>query len=364
MLAVGGAVVPRSRAVNGQRGDRLRIGTVGIWGDLEGRKALLALNDGVRRIKNLHRPARNGNTCRARAHGQGLAIGAMVSQHGPASLGGPHVVAHRAPDSHGRPVEGVRIASLASNPHSVKVGQIVVLSQRTVGIFALDGAKGGGRGEEAPNLVLRKDAPVGRGVRGADRLALEQDGGASTKERAVNKVGMTDGPAEVARPPPDFAWKSVVHPPHAPVQGNRVPARVADDSLGLAGRPAGVEDIQRVAGLDPLRGRVELFAGQGSTGLLNLGSELLVSFAAGDGLSVVNGVEFALRAVQEQHVLDLVVRDCESLVHDGLVLHNAPNLNPTGCGDHKHRLSVVDANCQLWRSKASEDNTVNSADTS
>ena len=122
--------------------------------------------------------------------------------------------------------------------------------QLGVGVFLLDGAEGGGRGEQRRHLVLRDHAPEGAGVGRADRLALVEDRGAAVQQRRVDDVGMADHPADVGAGPPDFAGVDAVEILHRPFERDHVAAVVAHHALGDAGGAGGVEDVERIGGGD------------------------------------------------------------------------------------------------------------------
>ena len=71
------------------------------------------------------------------------------------------------------------------------------------------------------------------GVRGADRLALVDDGRRADEQRRVDDVGVPDDPADVGRGEHRLARPDVVEVGHRPGQRHRVAAGVAQHALGL-----------------------------------------------------------------------------------------------------------------------------------
>src|SRR5438045_4047560 len=57
---------------------------------------------------------------------------------------------------------------------------------------------------------------------------------------------MTDYPADIGGGPEHFVRLHAVDVPQRPVERDRMPAIVADDALGDAGRARGIEDVERI----------------------------------------------------------------------------------------------------------------------
>ena len=73
---------------------------------------------------------------------------------------------------------------------------------------------------------------------------------AAVQQRRVADVGVADHPADVGGGPERLAGIDVVVVLHGPLERHHVPAVVAHDALGLAGGAGGVEDVERIGGLD------------------------------------------------------------------------------------------------------------------
>ena len=106
----------------------------------------------------------------------------------PASLGLPPMVDDRDTEMLLGPGDGRRVGPLAGEEQRPEVPQIAVADQLTVGVFALDRAEGGRRGEEHPHMMLLDDAPEGAGIGRADRLSFVHDGRATQEQRRIDDV--------------------------------------------------------------------------------------------------------------------------------------------------------------------------------
>src|SRR6185369_6655548 len=116
------------------------------------------------------------------------------------------------------PRERVRIATLTSEKHRAEVFQIVLSQVFTSMIFAFDGPKSSGRGEERAHIVLRDDAPERAGVRRADGFAFVKHGRVAVQQWSINDVRVTDGPTEIGSRPEHFAGLHAVDVLHAPLE--------------------------------------------------------------------------------------------------------------------------------------------------
>ena len=89
---------------------------------------------------------------------------------------------------------------------------------------------------------------------GRVRRALVDHLGRAVGQRAVDDVGVPGDPADVGRAPEDVGvGVHVVHDRVRVGDLGQVAAGGVEDALGLTGRPGGVEDEQRVLGVDALR---------------------------------------------------------------------------------------------------------------
>jgi hypothetical protein len=144
------------------------------------------------------------------------------------------VVHHRHLEAIFGPVQGVGVGALAGQEQGLEIGQVVLFHQFGIGVLALDGPKGRGRGEHGLDLVVGDHPPEHAGIRCAHRFALEQDGGAALEQRAVDDVAVAHHPAHIRGRPVDVAGIHVVDVLHGPFQGHHMAAVVADHALGLA----------------------------------------------------------------------------------------------------------------------------------
>ncbi len=169
------------------------------------------------------------------------------------------MVDHRLVEHLFRPFDGVRIGALAGEEQRVHRADVVLLEQRRLRVLLAHGAERGRRGEEGADLVFLDHPPERAGVRRADRLAFVEDGRAAVQQRRVDDVGMADDPADVGGGPVGLAGLDVVDRRHRPFERDDIAADVAHHALRHAGRPRGVEDVERI-------GRREIGAGRALAG--------------------------------------------------------------------------------------------------
>ena len=146
------------------------------------------------------------------------------------------------------------------------------------------------RGVEDADLVILDHLPEAAGVR-IGRHALEDDLGGAAGERAVGDVGVAGHPADVGGTPEDIVRLDVEGPLHGQDGMQQVAAGAVLDALRLAGRTGGVEQEQRMLGIDPL----------GLAGLGLVGDDfVLPDVAAGDHVAGAAG------ALEDDDGLDLM----------------------------------------------------------
>ena len=125
-------------------------------------------------------------------------------------------------------------------------------------------------------------------------------------------------------------------------------AIVAHHALRLPGRARGVEDVERVGGL-------ERHAFDRAS--VRLGDRLrIVMIAAGDEVAAL------FLALQDEARFRLVLGVVDRRVEERLVADDAPGLDAAGGGDDELRLGVVDARRKLRRGEASEHDGVDRAE--
>ena len=174
---------------------------------------------------------------------------AATRHHRPARLGLPPVVDHGAAEHAAGPFVGVGIGALAGQEQRAQRRQRAAAEQRRLGILLADRPDRGRRGEQRRARRAPR-SPARTRPRRACRPACPRTGPSSPDEqRRVDDVGVADHPADVRGRPEDLARVHVVDVRHAPRERHRVPAVVAHDALGTAGRARGVEDVERVGRL-------------------------------------------------------------------------------------------------------------------
>lgn len=212
-------------------------------------------------------------------------------------------------------------------------------------VLLADRPEGRGRREHGLDAVVGRHAPELPRVRCADRLALVQDGRGAGQQGPVDDVRMTDDPADVGSGEHRLAGADVVHGAHRPVQGDRVTAAVTDHSLGLPGRPGGVEDVQGIVRRHgDARGR--RCRGHQVGPVEVVGAQLGTS----------------LRTLQDHALLGLVGGEFDGPVEQRLVRDDPLALDSAGGGDDHLGRGVVDAERQLARGEPAEDDRVDGAD--
>ncbi len=269
-----------------------------------------------------------------------------IGGDGPAGLGLPPMVDHRHAQLRLGPEQRVGVAALAGEEQGAQRGEIVPADEGPFRVLLLDRAKGGGGGEQHRHLVLGDHSPEGARVRGANRLAFVDDGGVAVQQRRVADVAVAHDPAHVRGRPIDFARLDTVDVAHGPEQRGGVAAMVADDPLGLAGRARGVEDVERVGGLD--RHAVDRMSG-----LDNFGP---IQVAAGSQLGR------HLRPLQDDGVPGLVRGSLDRAVEQRFVRDDLGTLDAARGRDDQDRLGVVDAGRELVGGKAAEHHRMDGAD--
>ena len=193
--------------------------------------------------------------------------------------------------------------------------------------------------------MLLDDPPEGAGVGRAYGLALEHDRGATVQQGRVDDVGVADHPSDIRGRPVHLARLDIVKVFHCPLERHRVPAIVANGTLGPAGRTGGVEDVKRVSGLD------RHAVGRDGRGDCIVPVDVAARHQRG----------LLLRALKDDAAIRLVLRLLDGRVEHQLVLDDAIRFDPAGRGDDDSGLSVVDAGCKLVRGETAEDHRVHRA---
>ena len=270
----------------------------------------------------------------------------------PAGFGLPPVVDHRAVQPVIGPVVGLRVESLAGQEKPAQALDVVLGQLDQVRVYPADGTDGRGRREQDRHLVVRNDAPERPGIGGAHRFALVDHRGGADQQRGVDDVGVPDHPADVGGRPEHVPGQHAVDVGHRPGQRHGVAAVVAHDALRVAGRPGGVQDVQRVVGAQADRGRRDglvLFVGPVQPG--HVAGAGVVGGAAGDRLPVAHD-DGAHRALAPG----------ESPFDQRQVLDRPARFEAAGGGHDHGRPRVVDPHGEFAGGEAAEDDGVDGAD--
>ncbi|MNN81473.1 hypothetical protein D3C81_1983040 [compost metagenome] len=93
---------------------------------------------------------------------------------------------HRLATDPLQPFMGAGIEFFPSQEQLAQRAQVMLADQLALRVFLADGAHGGGGTEQRVDLVLLHYPPVGRGVRGANRLAFVEHRGATAHQRPID----------------------------------------------------------------------------------------------------------------------------------------------------------------------------------
>ncbi len=249
-----------------------------------------------------------------------------------------------------RPLDGLGVGALAGQKQRAEGAQVVAADLLAPRVLLLDGAERRRRGEHRRHLVLGDHAPERAGIGRADRLALVQDGRAAVQQRRVADVRVAHHPADVGGSPERLARIDAVVVPHAPLERDHVPAVVAHHAFRRAGSARGVEDVERIGGLDG-----------NAAGLA--AARLRVGYRRGPVVVAAgNHVGLGHRPLQHQHGLRLVAGQLDGAVEQRLVGDDAAGLDAARRRQDGGRLGVLDARGKLRRGEAAEHHRVDGAD--
>ena len=115
-----------------------------------------------------------------------------------------------------------------------------------------EGANGRRRRVKDADLVRRDHAPETARIR-IGRNALENQLRTAAGQRPIGHIGMTRDPTDIGRTPEHIVRLEIEGPLHGQHGLQQIPRRGVLHALGLAGGTRGVEQKQRVLGLDPFR---------------------------------------------------------------------------------------------------------------
>ena len=114
-----------------------------------------------------------------------------------------------------------------------------------------EGADRGGRGVEDVDLVAVDDAPEAVGLGKVGRAFVHQAGGA-VLQRAVDDVAVAGDPADVGGAPVGVFFLEIEDPFGGEVGADGIAAGGVHNALRLAGGAGGVEDVERMLGVERL----------------------------------------------------------------------------------------------------------------
>ena len=147
------------------------------------------------------------------------------------------------------PHPGFGVDGLADGTQQAKRGERVAMDE---GVAPLDeGADGGRRGVEDGDFVLVDDAPEAVILGEVGSAFVHHDGG-SIGERAVDDIGMAGDPADVGGAPEDVVVVKIEDVLGSEKGLDAVAASGVEQTFGLAGGTAGVEQKERIFGVHGL----------------------------------------------------------------------------------------------------------------
>ena len=158
-----------------------------------------------------------------------------------------------AADDFAIPHPGFGVDGLADGAEQAQAGQVVLFGPLVAPLD--EGADGGGRGVEDGDFVAVDDVPEAVGLGKVGRAFVHQAGGA-VLQRAVDDVAVAGDPADVGGAPVDVFFFEVEDPFGGEVGADGVAAGGVDDALGLSGGAGGVEDVERMLGVERFGGAI------------------------------------------------------------------------------------------------------------
>ncbi|MNP46186.1 hypothetical protein D3C76_1401650 [compost metagenome] len=104
----------------------------------------------------------------------------------PAGLGLPPMVVHRLATHPLQPFMGAGIQLFTRQEQLPQRAEVMVANQFALRVFLADGAHGRRCTEQRVDLVLLHHPPIGRSIRGADRLAFVEHRGTAAHQRPID----------------------------------------------------------------------------------------------------------------------------------------------------------------------------------
>ena len=237
-----------------------------------------------------------------------------------------------------RPDDGVWVCALARKEQIFQRRGVIFGQQFSLRVCPLDRPERCRRGEQHLDLVILDHPPENPGIRGANRLALEQHSGTAHNQWRIDDIGMADNPAYVRCRPVNLARLCVIDIGHRPAKRDGMSTIVAHHPLGLAGCPGCIENIERVCCLDRYR------------------CQRLCPFMCRIPLQITSGDQISLqgRALVNHTGLRLVAGQFDCLIQQRLVGDDPPRLMAAGCADNGLWLCVINPLGQFGSGEATK----------
>ena len=149
------------------------------------------------------------------------------------------------------PHPGFWIDRLADRPQQTQTVELVLLRPFVAPFY--ERADRRGRGVKDIHFVPVDNAP--ETVRlGKIRRAFIHQAGSAIEQRSVDDIAVASNPADIGSAPIGIFFLQIENPLGCDVDSNRVTRRCVHHSLRLAGRSRGIEDVERVLGIERLGG--------------------------------------------------------------------------------------------------------------
>ena len=193
--------------------------------------------------------------------------------------------------------------------------------------------------------MFSNNAPKGRGIRCADRLAFEDDRCVAVSQRRITNIGMSNDPTHVRGGPKDIARIHIVDVFHRPVQRHQMASGGADNALWGAGCARGIENISR------------MITGHGHAGR---GGYALLQFMPFDVPR--SQFCFALGALQNNAKFRFMRSQIDRAIEQWFIGYDAAGLDAAGTCNNCLWRGIINTDGQFICGKAAEDNRMDRAD--
>ena len=219
--------------------------------------------------------------------------------------------------------------------------------QLAIRVLLTDRPHGGRCTEQGIDPILLNHTPIGRRIRGADRLTFVEHRGAAAHQWPIDDQRMTDHPAHIGNAPPHVTGVHAVDVAHGITEGDSVATVLTDDALGFARGTRGVHDVKRVCRFQ-LDRRHRL-------GIYQRLLPVKVAVWLQPGAS--------LGPLQHQHLARLMVSQLQCAVDQRLVLDHPIEFQAAGRRQQQRWPRIIDTQGQLVGCKATEHHRVHRTDT-